>query len=121
MPTSSSGVAPTGLTSRIPTNVPTSWSLLSATADRRGEDLAYFAQRLALRTASDLAVMGHTHGAISGLGISPVNYVNNGYECVARPDAPDRAVAKTQAQFDAAVARYNKARAEAGGKAPKGC
>jgi uncharacterized YceG family protein len=41
---------------------------------------------------------------------------------VADPCRPGRHVfLKTQAQFDAAVARYNKARAEAGGKAPKGC
>jgi len=41
---------------------------------------------------------------------------------VANPCHPGTHVfLKTQAQFDAAVARYNKARAAAGGKAPKGC
>jgi UPF0755 protein len=41
---------------------------------------------------------------------------------VADPCHPGRHVfLKTQAQFDAAVARYNKARAAAGGKAPKHC
>jgi hypothetical protein len=52
-----------------------------------GADLAWFAQRLAIRTASDLAVMGHTHTPVGGLEVSPVNYVNSGYMCVSRPDA----------------------------------
>jgi UDP-2,3-diacylglucosamine pyrophosphatase LpxH len=62
-------------------------ALRAAAADWRGTDLAWFAQRLALQTASDLAVMGHTHTAVGGLVVSPVNYVNSGYECVARPDS----------------------------------
>ena len=62
-------------------------AMRAAAADWRGTDLAWFAQRLALQTASDLALMGHTHTAVGGLVISPVNYVNSGYECVARPDA----------------------------------
>ena len=52
-----------------------------------GADLAWFAQRLAMRTASDLAVMGHTHTPVGGLTVSPVNYVNSGYMCVSAPDA----------------------------------
>jgi uncharacterized YceG family protein len=41
---------------------------------------------------------------------------------VANPCHPNTHVfLKTQAQFDAAVAKYNRARAAAGGKAPKGC
>jgi UPF0755 protein len=41
---------------------------------------------------------------------------------VANPCRPGTHVfLKTQAQFDAAVARYNRARAAAGGKAPKRC
>jgi uncharacterized YceG family protein len=41
---------------------------------------------------------------------------------VANPCRPGRHVfLRTQAEFDAAVARYNKARAAAGGRAPKGC
>ncbi len=67
-------------------------ALRAAAADWRGEDLAWFAQRLALQTASDLAVMGHTHVPVGGLTVSPANYVNSGYECVARPDAPAQAV-----------------------------
>src|SRR5215218_8120715 len=47
-------------------------ALRAAAADWRGTDLAWFAQRLALQTASDLAVMGHTHSAVSGLQVSPV-------------------------------------------------
>jgi UDP-2,3-diacylglucosamine pyrophosphatase LpxH len=62
-------------------------ALRAAAADWRGTDLAWFAQRLALQTASDLAVMGHTHSAVRGLVVSPINYVNSGYECVSRPDA----------------------------------
>src|SRR5437764_9973644 len=63
-------------------------ALRSAAADYRGDDLAWYAQRLALQTASDLAVMGHTHKPVGGLTVSPVNYVNSGYECVAKPDVP---------------------------------
>ncbi len=62
-------------------------ALRAAAADWRGTELAWFAQRLALQTASDLVVMGHTHKAVSGLHVSPVDYVNSGYECVSRPDA----------------------------------
>ncbi|MCU1350514.1 MAG: hypothetical protein JWO56_3544, partial [Acidobacteria bacterium] len=48
--------------------------------------LAWFAQRLAFQTSSDLVVMGHTHVAVRGLKISPVRYVNSGYFCVSKPD-----------------------------------
>jgi UDP-2,3-diacylglucosamine pyrophosphatase LpxH len=65
-------------------------ALRAAKADWRGNDLAWFAQRLALQTGSDLAVMGHTHKPIRGLKVAPANYVNSGYECVAVPDKDDR-------------------------------
>lgn len=99
-------------------------ALRAATADWKGEDLAWFAQRLAMRTASDLTVMGHTHSAISGLEVSPVDYVNSGYECVSRPDARttpfsfahvdlDRARAEVLAVADAAGGRFTIAPARA--------
>ena len=47
-------------------------AMRAASADWSGEDLAWFAQRLALRTASDLAVMGHTHATVGGIAVSPV-------------------------------------------------
>jgi Calcineurin-like phosphoesterase len=63
-------------------------ALRAIAADYRGDELAWFAQRLAMQTGSDLAVMGHTHKPIGGLQVSPVNYVNSGFECVPRPDEP---------------------------------
>ena len=75
-------------------------AMRAAAADWRGEDLAWFAQRLALRTASDLAVMGHTHAPVGGLTVSPANYVNSGYECVARPDAPGKQFTFTQVDLE---------------------
>jgi hypothetical protein len=63
-------------------------ALRAANADRGGgDDLAWFGQRLAMQTGSDLTVMGHTHSAVAGLDVSPVDYVNNGYACVSLPDA----------------------------------
>ena len=55
-------------------------------ADKEPAWLAWFAQRVALQTGSELVVMGHTHAPVSGLAVSPVNYVNNGYMCVSVPD-----------------------------------
>jgi hypothetical protein len=54
-------------------------------ADVHGDDLAWFAQRVAFQTSSDLVVMGHTHRVVSGLDLSPVEYVNNGYGCPPDP------------------------------------
>ena len=63
-------------------------ALRAANADRGGgDDLAWFGQRLAMQTGSDLTVMGHTHSAVAGVDVSPVDYVNNGYACVSLPDA----------------------------------
>jgi hypothetical protein len=70
-----------------------------------GRNLAWFAQQLAMRTASDLAVMGHTHSVVGGLGVSPVNYVNSGYMCVARPDGPRTQMTFTQVDLERAVAQ----------------
>ena len=61
----------------------------AAKADWGGDDLAWFAQRLALQTGSDLVVMGHTHKPVSGLEVAPANYVNSGFECVPAPDTQD--------------------------------
>ncbi len=58
----------------------------AALADKEPPWLAWFAQRVALQTDSELVVMGHTHVPVSGLTVSPVNYVNNGYLCVPVPD-----------------------------------
>jgi Calcineurin-like phosphoesterase len=80
-------------------------ALRAAAADWRGEDLAWFAQRLALQTGSDLAVMGHTHVPVGGLAVSPANYVNSGYECVARPDAPPKEFTFTQVDLERATAQ----------------
>jgi hypothetical protein len=80
-------------------------ALRAAAADWRGEDLAWFAHRLAIRTASDLAVMGHTHVPVGGLIEPPANYVNSGYECVARPDAPGKEFTFTAVDLERATAQ----------------
>ncbi|MDA0160873.1 metallophosphoesterase [Solirubrobacter ginsenosidimutans] len=81
-------------------------ALRAANADRGGgDDLAYFGQKLAMQTASDLAVMGHTHSAVAGVDVSPVDYVNNGYACVARPDAPRTPYTFTQVDLKSATAQ----------------
>ncbi|MGN6871022.1 MAG: metallophosphoesterase [Solirubrobacteraceae bacterium] len=59
----------------------------AAVADFRWEYLAWFAQRLAMQARADLVVFGHTHHAVRHLAKSPVDYVNNGYGCVAAPDS----------------------------------
>jgi hypothetical protein len=82
-------------------------AMRAANADRGGgEDLAFFAQRLAMQTGSDLAVMGHTHSAVTGLTVSPVDYVNNGYMCVSRPDlASGTQITFTQVDLERATAQ----------------
>jgi UDP-2,3-diacylglucosamine hydrolase len=70
-----------------------------------GDDLAWFAQRLAMRTASDLAVMGHTHTPVAGVAVSPVNYVNSGFMCVPKPDAPRTQFTFTQVDLEKATAQ----------------
>jgi UDP-2,3-diacylglucosamine pyrophosphatase LpxH len=80
-------------------------ALRAAVADWNGQDLAWFAQRLALRTASDLVVMGHTHEPAGGVAVSPVNYVNSGYECPAAPDAPLKQFTFTRVDLERATAQ----------------
>jgi UDP-2,3-diacylglucosamine pyrophosphatase LpxH len=80
-------------------------ALRAARADWTGDDLAWFAQRLALRTASDLVVMGHTHKPVGGVAVSPVNYINTGYLCVARPDLQTRQLTFAQVDLERATAR----------------
>lgn len=63
-------------------------ALRAAMADQDSQYLAWYAQRLALQTGSDLVVLGHTHTEVSGLTPSPVNYINSGFECPSTPDMP---------------------------------
>lgn len=74
----------------------------AAVADQWGEYLAWFAQRLALETGSDLVVFGHTHTPIGGLDPSPVNYVNSGFECPSLPDMPNKGPTFVVIDLDAA-------------------
>jgi UDP-2,3-diacylglucosamine hydrolase len=68
----------------------------AAMADYTGDCyLAWFAQWLALKNVASLVVAGHTHQPIGGLQCSPVQYVNNGYECCALPDLSSDAAAFT--------------------------
>ncbi|MFZ0973243.1 MAG: metallophosphoesterase [Solirubrobacteraceae bacterium] len=80
-------------------------ALRAAKADKgSGDDLAWFAQRLALQTGSDLVIMGHTHKPVSGLKVAPCNYVNSGFECVPVPDKDDR-FTLTVVDLETAVAK----------------
>jgi UDP-2,3-diacylglucosamine pyrophosphatase LpxH len=76
----------------------------AAAADFLAPHLAWFAQRLALQARADIVVMGHTHHAVRHLAKSPVDYVNNGYGCVAAPDS-----AKTPFTFSVVDLRTGKA------------
>lgn len=76
----------------------------AALADGSGDYLAWFAQRLAIQQSADLVVMGHTHTAIGGLSISPVNYYNSGFECASVPDNPPKSFTFTIVDVEAAAA-----------------
>jgi hypothetical protein len=83
----------------------------AALADYTGDCyLAWFAQWLALKNVASLVVAGHTHQPIGGLKCSPVQYVNNGYECCALPDLNSGAAAFTftVVDLDAAAAQMYK-------------
>jgi UDP-2,3-diacylglucosamine pyrophosphatase LpxH len=80
----------------------------AAVADVKGDYLAWFAQRLAMGTSSDLVVMGHTHSAIQGMRRSPVNYINSGYMCVSRPDMAATPVTFAVVDIDRASAQLFK-------------
>lgn len=81
-------------------NLPNKWvsdygisaTAKSAIADLNGTYIAWFAQRSALMSDSDLIVLGHTH--IPKLGITKgfVKYANNGFECPSSPDIPSQRV-----------------------------
>ncbi len=80
----------------------------AAAADLKGKYLAWFAQRLALQTRSDLVVMGHTHEPVAGLRVSPISYVNSGYECVSKPDLRTNNFTFTLIDLDRAAAKIYK-------------
>jgi UDP-2,3-diacylglucosamine pyrophosphatase LpxH len=63
-------------------------ALRAALADQWGTHLAWFAQLLAIRENADLVVFGHTHQPVRGMVLSPIDYINSGYECVSNPDMP---------------------------------
>ena len=130
MPESTPIVLPDGSTTtisdakRIYANLFTRWvakehgSVLNAgraaLADASGEYLTWFAQRLAIENGADLVVMGHTHTPVSGLTVSPINYVNSGFECASIPDTPPKEFTFTVIDVDAAAAeilQVTKARA----------
>ena len=77
----------------------------AALADGSPPYLAWFAQRLAIQQSADLVVMGHTHQPVSGLSISPINYVNSGFECASAPDNPPKAFSFTVVDLDTASAQ----------------
>lgn len=76
----------------------------AAFADQWGDYLAWFAQRLAIQESADLVVMGHTHTPITGLDVSPVQYVNSGFQCPSRPDVPPKEFTFTAVDLEHAVA-----------------
>ena len=64
----------------------------SAIADLNGTYIAWFAQRSALISDSDLIVLGHTHSPKLGITNGFVKYANNGFECPSSPDIPPQGV-----------------------------
>jgi predicted phosphodiesterase len=64
----------------------------SAIADFDGTYIAWFAQQSALKSGSDLIVLGHTHTPKLGITKGFVNYANNGFECPSSPDIPRQRV-----------------------------
>jgi predicted phosphodiesterase len=62
----------------------------SAIADFDGTYIAWFAQRSALISGSDLIVLGHTHAPKLGITNGFVEYANNGFECPSSPDIPSQ-------------------------------
>ena len=64
----------------------------SAIADLNGTYIAWFAQRSALMSDSDLIVLGHTHTPKLGITEGFVKYANNGFECPSSPDIPSQKV-----------------------------
>jgi UDP-2,3-diacylglucosamine pyrophosphatase LpxH len=81
-------------------------AMRAASADwSGGDDLAFFAQRLAIQKACDLVVMGHTHSAVAGIDVSPVDYVNTGYVCVSRLDSARTPFTFAQVDLERAAAR----------------
>lgn len=76
----------------------------AALADGSGNYLAWFAQRLAIQQSADLVVLGHTHTAIGGLTISPINYYNSGFECASIPDNPPKLFTFTVVDLETAAA-----------------
>lgn len=76
----------------------------AAMADGSGDYLAWFAQRAAIQHSADLIVLGHTHTPIAGLTISPINYINNGFECASIPDTPPKEFTFTVVDLDTASA-----------------
>lgn len=80
-------------------------ALRAACADEWGEQLGWFAQKLAIERTSDLAIFGHTHLPISGLTASPVNAINSGYECPSIPDVPPHEFSFTMVDLESASGR----------------
>ena len=80
------------------------WGLLatekSAIADLNGNYMAWFAQRSALISGSDLIVLGHTHLPKLGIKNGLVGYANNGFECPSSPDIPLRTFTFTVVDTD---------------------
>lgn len=58
----------------------------AALADYDSSFMGWFAQRHAFNHNLNTVIFGHTHGPISGLSCSLVNYVNAGFECPSKPD-----------------------------------
>lgn len=94
------------------------WSATrSAMAGQWGEHLAWFAQRLAFETNSDLVVLGHTHVPVAGLSPSPVNYLNSGFGCPYRAGPATREPTFVVVDLDTATGVVVEARDPAEGEA----
>ena len=65
--------------------------LKSVIADLDGTYIAWFAQQSALKSNSDLIVLGHTHFPKLGITNGLVKYANGGFECPSSPDLTKKA------------------------------
>lgn len=72
----------------------------SAIADLDGTYIAWFAQQSALKSGSDLIVLGHTHVPKLGLTNGLVQYANDGFECPSSPDIPPQTLTFSEVDID---------------------
>lgn len=76
----------------------------AALADYNSSFMGWFAQQHAFNNNLNTVILGHTHGPISGLSGSLVNYVNAGFECPAIPDRAKKPISFVVANAETGAA-----------------